>query len=98
MMINNDLRLTFGSFTEDDDNTPLPSPEIELALQHWRELNATKSTWATFEAAQFEYERLVRVRYGSIHDNGTKEREIATRTYYIDPLTNQPAYWTAVHP
>ena len=60
------------------------SPEdIKQALADWRKLNSNPRTWATFEALQFEHERVVRVHTGTIHTNGDKECAIATMTYTL---------------
>lgn len=59
------------------------APDIEQALSDWRKLNSNPRTWATFEALQFEHERVIRVETGTIHTNGMKERAICTISYKL---------------
>lgn len=58
-------------------------PDIQAALDLWAAINKKPNIWATFEAIQFEHERVVRVELGIIHSDGTKERAYQTITYNL---------------
>lgn len=62
-------------------NSPL---DIEKALSDWRTINADPRKWATFEAIQFDNERVVRVTWGVIHSDGTKEIALQTITFFLE--------------
>lgn len=63
-------------------------PDIQEALNDWRAINSPdlhgdKRRWATFEALQFEHERVVTVRWGHILSGNFKERAIQTISYSL---------------
>lgn len=86
------MRLTLA--TPDPVVTP---PDIALALEHHRMINADPRQWAALDIRQFEHSRMVILDIGTIHTDGSKEQAIEHRSYDLD--TNSAArYVTHVHP
>jgi hypothetical protein len=77
-----DFRLHLAELMDEPIKTP---PDVQKALDAWREINADPRKWAVFEAIQFELERVVNVKWGVIHSNGFKECAIQTIQYRLQP-------------
>jgi hypothetical protein len=58
-------------------------PDIALALQHKDEINAGGRRWAALSISQFNLTRNVTLEIGAILSDGTKERAICARSYYL---------------
>jgi len=58
-------------------------PDIQEALNTWREINKNPHKWAYFEATQFEHTRLVQVNWGVILSDRSKEATIQTITFTL---------------
>jgi hypothetical protein len=73
--------------------------DVALALRHHQEINSQDDRfyWATLEMEQFEHHRVVKMLIGTRHTDGTLEREIVTRDYYINPV-GFAMYKVTVHP
>lgn len=54
------------------------TPDVELGLKYWREINALPNRWATFNATQYPTTRQVRIEWGLLYDEQYKERAIET--------------------
>jgi hypothetical protein len=75
-----ELRLKFA-----EDEPIVTPPDIQMALNAWREINADPRRWAKLDMLQFEHERVVNVIWGVIHTNGFKECAIQTIQYRLQP-------------
>ena len=71
----------YNSTCRPKEKTPL---DIQKGLNDFRTINADPRKWATFEALQFEHERIVRVTWGVVHSNGYKECALQTITFFLE--------------
>jgi hypothetical protein len=73
----------------EEQRTFTPLPEIEAALEYWREINSRANKWATFEAINFSPGLVIRVKVGYTFHKGTKkefkEEAYKTRSFYVTP-------------
>lgn len=90
-----ELRLHLDSIMNIEPVKKENSPEIALALQHHREINATHNEWATLEITQFEHHRVVKLDVGTVHPNGMHEVAMFTRYYLI--VNGRANFTTSVH-
>lgn len=65
---------------------------IDVALTDWQTLRDS-GKWATLDISP---DRDIRLSYGDVLSDGTDEREIATRTYYMHK--NVVKYRVQAHP
>ena len=56
--------------------------DVTAALMDWAAINAGGKEWAEFECVKFETLEQVRLRVGTIHDDGFYETHYATRYYF----------------
>ena len=57
-------------------------PEVEAALNYFKETNAKPNCWAAFEGLNTESGLFIRVKVGVIRHDGQKEVAFKTRIFY----------------
>lgn len=65
-----------------------PLPEIEAALDYWKDMNNMRNTWARFEACEFPSGLIIRVSVGAHFHKGTdkefKEIAFKVRSFFVN--------------